>query len=46
VLDRPTSPGNIGTIIRSADAFGASSVIITGQATDLYDPKAVRVSTG
>ena len=42
----PTTPGNIGTLIRSADAFGASAVIITGHAADPYDPKAVRASTG
>ena len=46
VFDRPTAPGNIGTLIRSADAFGASAVIITGHAADPYDPKAVRASTG
>ncbi|GIJ28448.1 rRNA methyltransferase [Micromonospora qiuiae] len=46
VFDRPTSPGNIGTLVRSADAFGASGVIITGHAADAYDPKAVRASTG
>ncbi|MFC7529876.1 RNA methyltransferase [Actinoplanes sp. GCM10030250] len=46
VFDRPASPGNIGTLIRSADAFGASGVIITGHAADVYDPKAVRASTG
>ncbi|HEV7899581.1 MAG TPA: RNA methyltransferase [Planosporangium sp.] len=46
VFDRPTTPGNIGTLIRSADAFGASGVIITGHAADPYDPKAVRASTG
>lgn len=46
VLDRPTSPGNIGTVIRSADAFGAAGVVITGHAADPYDPQAVRASTG
>lgn len=46
VFDRPTTPGNIGTLIRSADAFDASAVIITGHAADPYDPKAVRASTG
>jgi 23S rRNA (uridine2479-2'-O)-methyltransferase len=46
VFDRPTTPGNIGTLIRSADAFGASAVIVTGHAADPYDPKAVRASTG
>ncbi len=46
VFDRPASPGNIGTLIRSADAFGASALIVTGHAADPYDPKAVRASTG
>jgi tRNA G18 (ribose-2'-O)-methylase SpoU len=46
VLDRPASPGNIGTVVRSADAFGASGVIVTGHGADPYDPKAVRASTG
>jgi TrmH family RNA methyltransferase len=46
VLDRPASPGNIGTIIRSADAFGADGIIITGHAADPYDPRSVRASTG
>jgi 23S rRNA (uridine2479-2'-O)-methyltransferase len=46
VFDRPASPGNIGTVIRSADAFGASGVVVTGHAADVYDPRAVRASTG
>jgi TrmH family RNA methyltransferase len=46
VFDRPTSPGNLGTLIRSADAFGADGVVVTGHAADVYDPKAVRASTG
>jgi len=46
VFDRPTTPGNIGTLIRSADAFGAHGVIVTGHAADPYDPRAVRASTG
>jgi TrmH family RNA methyltransferase len=46
VFDRAASPGNIGTLIRSADAFGASALIVTGHAADPYDPKAVRASTG
>ncbi|MDG4830451.1 TrmH family RNA methyltransferase [Solwaraspora sp. WMMD1047] len=46
VFDRPTTPGNIGTLVRSADALGASGVVITGHAADPYDPKAVRASTG
>lgn len=46
VFDRPTSPGNIGTVIRAADAFGAHGLIVTGHAADPYDPKSVRASTG
>jgi 23S rRNA (uridine2479-2'-O)-methyltransferase len=45
-FDRPSSPGNIGTLIRSADAFGAAGLIVTGHAADPYDPKSVRASTG
>lgn len=46
VLDRPSSPGNIGTLVRSADALGAAAVVTTGHAADVWDPKAVRASTG
>lgn len=46
LFDRPSSPGNIGTVIRSADAFGAGGLIVTGHAADVYDPKSVRASTG
>lgn len=46
VLDRPQNPGNIGAVMRSADALGAAMVIITGHAADAYDPKSVRASRG
>jgi TrmH family RNA methyltransferase len=46
VFDRPTSPGNVGTLIRSIDAFSADGLVVTGHAADVYDPKAVRASTG
>ena len=46
VLDRPSYPGNIGTLARSADAFGAQGLVVTGHAADPYDPRAVRASTG
>src|SRR5215472_18886492 len=45
-LDRPANPGNVGSIIRSADAFGANGVIVAGHAADAYDPRSVRASTG
>jgi 23S rRNA (uridine2479-2'-O)-methyltransferase len=46
VFDRPVSPGNLGTLIRSADAFGADGLVLTGHACDLYDPETIRASTG
>ncbi|HWX95906.1 MAG TPA: RNA methyltransferase [Solirubrobacteraceae bacterium] len=39
-------PGNVGTIIRSAQAFGASSVALGPGCADPYSPKAVRASMG
>ena len=39
VLDRLGSPGNLGTLVRSADAFGAAGVVVTGHAADPYDPQ-------
>lgn len=46
VVDRPSSPGNLGTIIRTADALGASAVLTTGHGAHLYDPQTVRASVG
>lgn len=46
LVDRPTNPGNLGSIIRSADAFGAHGVLVSGHAADPYDSAAVRASTG
>lgn len=46
VLDRPSNPGNLGTIIRSCDAFAATALLLTGHAADLYDPKTLAATTG
>ncbi|GHO49428.1 RNA methyltransferase [Ktedonospora formicarum] len=46
VFDRPASPGNLGTIIRSCDALQAQGLILTGHAVDLYDPETISASTG
>jgi len=46
VVDRPASPGNLGTLIRSCDAFGATGVIVTGHGVDPYDPATIRASVG
>ncbi len=46
LVDRPASPGNLGTIIRTADALGASGLVIVGHGAHLYDPRTVRASVG
>jgi len=40
------NPGNLGTIIRTADAAGAAGVVLIGAAADPFDPTAVRASMG
>lgn len=39
-------PGNLGTVIRCADAFGADAVIVTTNSVDVTNPKTVRASVG
>ena len=46
VLEGVEKPGNVGAIVRTADAVGASAVIVAGGATDLYNPNAIRASLG
>lgn len=46
VFDRPSSPGNLGSLIRSCDALGVDGMIITGHAVDLYDPETISATTG
>ena len=45
-LVEPRDPGNVGTILRTADAAGADAVIVSGDAVDVYNGKAVRASAG
>lgn len=45
-LDRVRDPGNLGTIIRTADALGASGVILIGDTTDPFATEAVRATMG
>jgi TrmH family RNA methyltransferase len=39
-------PGNLGTILRSADAAGVDGVIVCDRCTDIYNPNVVRASVG
>jgi RNA methyltransferase, TrmH family len=45
-LHQAGNPGNLGTIIRTADAAGAAGVILVGPSTDPFDPAAVKASMG
>jgi RNA methyltransferase, TrmH family len=45
-LHEVASPGNLGSIIRTADAAGAAGVILLGNTADPYDPAAVKASMG
>lgn len=46
ILEEVRDPGNLGTIIRVADAAGADAVVLTGRSVDLYNSKVVRSTTG
>lgn len=46
VLDRIEKPGNIGAVFRSADAAGASAVLLSDCAGDLFNPNLIRASLG
>lgn len=46
VLESVEKPGNLGAILRSADAAGATAVVVCDPLTDLYNPNVVRASTG
>lgn len=46
VLDRLQDPGNLGTLIRTADAVGATAVVLVEPCVDPFDPKVVRGSMG
>ena len=39
-------PGNAGTLLRTAEAFGASAAVLTGATVDAWNPKCVRASAG
>src|SRR5690606_16844602 len=46
ICEEVRDPGNLGTIIRAADAAGADAVVLTGRTVDPYHPKVVRATTG
>lgn len=46
VLESVEKPGNLGAVLRSADAAGADAVIICDPLTDLYNPNLIRASIG
>lgn len=46
VLENLQDPGNLGTVIRTADAVGIDGIVLTGNCVDLYNPKTVRSAVG
>ena len=46
VLESVEKPGNLGAVLRSADAAGADAVIVCDPLTDLYNPNLIRASLG
>lgn len=46
LFDRPSNRGNLGTVIRSCDAFGINGLIVTGHGVDLYDSETITATMG
>lgn len=46
ILHEIRDPGNLGTVLRVADAAGFDAVVVTADSVDLYNPKVVRATTG
>lgn len=46
ILENVQDPGNVGTVIRTANAFGIGAVLLVGACADLYNPKTVRATMG
>jgi TrmH family RNA methyltransferase len=46
VLNEVSDPGNLGTLVRSAEAAGASGVVMVGTTVDPWSPKVLRASAG
>lgn len=45
-LEGVQDPGNVGTVLRTANALGVDAVVLTGACADLYHPKTVRATMG
>lgn len=46
VFDRPSNKGNLGTLIRSCEAFGVDALLLTGHGVDMYDPEVITATMG
>lgn len=46
IVEAIEKPGNLGAVLRTADAAGVSAVIAAGHGTDLYNPNVIRASLG
>lgn len=46
IIDKVRDPGNLGTIIRSAEAFGVNIILLTKETVDIYNPKVIRSTMG
>lgn len=46
ILDGVQDPGNLGTVWRTADAFGCAGLLLTGNCADPFSPKVVRATMG
>lgn len=46
LLAHVRDPGNVGSVVRAADAAGADAVLVSGESVDVYNPKAVRATAG
>ncbi|MGN0435808.1 MAG: TrmH family RNA methyltransferase, partial [Wujia sp.] len=46
ILEKLQDPGNVGTIIRTAEGAGATGIMISSDSVDIYNPKVVRSTMG
>ena len=46
ILESVRDPGNLGTVIRTASAFGVGCLLLSGDCADIYNPKTIRAAMG